>query len=236
MERITFKLEVFEGPLDLLLHLIFKNKLNIYDIPVAELVDQYMEYISEMQRFDMDIASEFLEMAARLIYLKTVSLLPKHEEAEQLKQELTEELLEHKIYQEAAKTLSRNTEGFDTFVRNPAQIDIPKTYQLKHEAKRLVEAYLDAVGRGLRKLPPPASAFNNIVKRKIVPVSAKIVYVLRKLWSGKRKRLLLLFEESRTRSDIVATFLAVLELVKANQVEVSGQGENAQIKILKERA
>ncbi|HHW46322.1 MAG TPA: segregation/condensation protein A [Clostridiales bacterium] len=236
MESLTFKLEVFEGPLDLLLHLISKNKLNIYDIPVSELVDQYMEYINQMQRFDMDIASEFLEMAARLIYLKTVSLLPKHEEAEQLKQELTQELIEYKIYQEAAKTLSQSTDGFDTFVRPPAQIELPKTYQLKHEPEALVEAYLDAVGRGLRKLPPPVSVFGNIVRRKIVPVSAKIVYVLRKLWSGKKKRLLFLFEESRNRSDIVATFLAVLELIKANRVEVCGQGENAQIKILKERA
>lgn len=236
MDRITFKLEVFEGPLDLLLHLISKHKLDIYDIPVSDLLDQYMEYIREMERFDMDIASEFLEMAARLVYIKTVSLLPKHEEADQLKQELTGELLEYRIYQQAAHNLSQKTDGFDTFVRKAAQIELPKTYQNSHKPDKLVDAYLDAVGRGLRRLPPPVSVFNNIVKRKVVSVSTKIVYVLRKLWNGKKRTLFNLFEESENRSDIVATFLAVLELIKAKRVEVSGQGKNAQIQILKERA
>ncbi len=95
MEKLSYKLPVFEGPLDLLLHLITKNKLNIYDIPIAELLDQYMEQIRAMQEEDLDIASEFLEMAARLVHLKSVSLLPKHEEAEALKQDLTGQLLEY---------------------------------------------------------------------------------------------------------------------------------------------
>ena len=88
MEKLEYKLDVFEGPLDLLLYLISKNKLNINDINLTLLVDQYVEYIRAMNSEDMDIASEFIEMASRLIYLKTVSLLPKHEEAEKLKEEL----------------------------------------------------------------------------------------------------------------------------------------------------
>ena len=89
MDKLEYKLDVFEGPLDLLLYLISKNKLNINDIQLTVLIDQYVEHIRQMQLQDMDIASEFLEMASRLIYLKTVSLLPKHEEAEQMKEELT---------------------------------------------------------------------------------------------------------------------------------------------------
>ena len=94
---LQYKLEQFEGPLDLLLTLISKNKLNIYDIEIAILVDQYLEQIKAFKESDIDIASDFLEMASRLIYLKTVSLLPKHEEAEQLKDELVGELLEYKV-------------------------------------------------------------------------------------------------------------------------------------------
>lgn len=85
MEAISYKLDVFEGPMDLLLHLISKHKLNIYDIPIIELVTQYVDYVKRMQEEDMYVASEFLEMAARLVYIKTVSLLPVYEEAEELK-------------------------------------------------------------------------------------------------------------------------------------------------------
>ena len=87
MEKLSYKLETFEGPLDLLLYLITKNKLDICDIQISELLDQYMEQINAMQEADMDVSSEFLEMAARLVYMKTVSLLPKHEEMEALRQE-----------------------------------------------------------------------------------------------------------------------------------------------------
>ena len=95
MEQLSYKIDVFEGPMDLLLHLISKHKLNINDIPIVELVNQYLDYVRQMQEQDFDIAGEFLEMAARLIYIKTVSLLPRHEEAEILKKELTGELIEY---------------------------------------------------------------------------------------------------------------------------------------------
>ena len=95
METIKYKTEVFEGPMDLLLHLITKHKLNIYDIPIAELVDQYSAYIRQMQEADMDIACEFLETAARLVHIKSLSLLPVYEEAEVLKRELSGELIKY---------------------------------------------------------------------------------------------------------------------------------------------
>ena len=116
---LSYKLDCFEGPLDLLLTLISKNKLNIYDIPISELLTQYMAHIDAMREADMDIASEFLEMASRLIYMKTVSLLPSHEEAELLKQELTGELIEYKLCREMAEKLSHMTGGFATHVRKP---------------------------------------------------------------------------------------------------------------------
>lgn len=88
MDNLTYKIEVFEGPMDLLLHLISKHKLNINDIPIVELVNQYLDYVRKMEEADFDVAGDFLEMAARLIYIKTVSLLPRHEEAETLKKSL----------------------------------------------------------------------------------------------------------------------------------------------------
>ena len=97
MESLQYKLEIFEGPLDLLLHLISKHKLNINDIPIIMLVDQYMEYINDMSEQNMEIAGEFLEMAAHLVYIKTVSLLPKHEEAEVMKKELQGRLIEYSL-------------------------------------------------------------------------------------------------------------------------------------------
>ena len=105
MDKLSYRLEGFEGPLDLLLQLIAKHKFNIYDVPLAALCDQYVAQIEAMQALDLDVASEFLEMAARLVYLKTVSLLPRHEEAEELKQELTGELLEYNACQAIARHL-----------------------------------------------------------------------------------------------------------------------------------
>ena len=102
---LSYKLESFEGPLDLLLQLIARNKLNIYDIQLTVLFEQYMQQIELMKEQNLEIASEFLEMAARLIYMKTVSLMPRHDEIEQLKQELTGELLEYQVCQEMAGKL-----------------------------------------------------------------------------------------------------------------------------------
>ena len=112
MDNLTYKIEVFEGSMDLLLHLISKHKLNINDIPIVELVNQYLDYVRKMEEADFDVAGDFLEMAARLIYIKTVSLLPRHEEAETLKKELTGELIEYRDCKLMAKKLSQHTDGF----------------------------------------------------------------------------------------------------------------------------
>ena len=96
MEKISYKLDAFEGPLDLLLHLIEKNKLNIYDIMISELLEQYMEHMRLMQEQDLEIAGEFLDMASRLVQIKSAMLLPKHEEGEEMKRELSGQLIEYK--------------------------------------------------------------------------------------------------------------------------------------------
>ena len=222
----------FEGPMDLLLQLISKNKLNIYDIPLMTLIDEYLNQIDIMKRENMEIASEFLEMASRLLYMKTVSLLPKHEEIEELKRELTGELIEYSICREVAAKFSTMQDGFDRFVRTPEPHEFPKTYELVHDAEILKDAYLMAIGRGKRRLPPSSEPFKKIVAKKIVAVSTKIVFVMRKLISRKPKRLSSLYEGAQSRSDLVATFLAILELCKANRVKVTGSGEDMDISLI----
>jgi len=233
MDAIQCKLPVFEGPLDLLLHLVQKNKLNIYDIPIAEVLEQYMDVLHQMQQMDMDIATEFLEMAARLVHIKSIMLLPKHEEeTAQLKAELTGQLIEYQICQEMACRLSTLWVGGDLFVREPMPLPPDYTYRLKHAPRELMLAFLAAVGKGKRRLPPPVQAFSGIVNREIIPVSSKIVYVLRRLREQKAVPYRSLFATAKSKSELVATFLALLELIKEKRIVVEDQpADSAQLMV-----
>ncbi len=233
MEKISYKLEDFEGPLDLLLLLIAKNKYNINDIPLAELIDQYLYHVEKFQQQDMDVSSEFLEMAARLIYMKTVSLLPKHDEINELKFELSTELMEYEKCRKIAGILSKMTDGFNTVIKGQDDIDFDKTYMHTHSSDELIDAYISAVGRGQRKLPPPSTVFTKIVAKKVVSVSSKIVYVLRNILKSGKQKMTSFFCGAESRSELVATFLAMLELCKANRIEINGSGENAEITVKK---
>lgn len=230
MDKICYKLETFEGPLDLLLTLIAKNKLNILDIQITELVDQYLEQLDAMREREMDVTSEFLEMAARLIYMKTVSLLPKHEEAEQLKKELTGQLIEYRDCKRAAAMLD-DLIRFDSFTREPEQIPPDRRYRGHHTPQELLAAYLSAVGRGKRFLPPPQEAFSGIVSHKIISVSSRIIYVLRRLRLRGEQKYTSLFAGIRDHSERVATFLAILELVKGKRVYLEGE-RNPEVKLI----
>lgn len=234
MAQLNYKLEVFEGPMDLLLHLINKHKLNINDIPIVELVNQYLDYVRQMEDADFDIAGDFLEMAARLIYIKTVSLLPKHEEAEKLKSELTGELIEYRDCKLIAEKLSHQTDGFNRFVREPQPGWVNYDYERFHESEELLNAYISAAGRAQRKLPPPIESFKAIVARTFVNVATKINTVMRRLWSGKKVKFLTLFEGSQSKSDIVAVFLAVLELAKTKKISLEGSIQNPEVQIINE--
>ena len=233
MEVISYKIDAFEGPLDLLLHLISKHKLDIYDIPIGELVDQYIDYVKAMEKEDLYVASEFIEMAARLVYIKSVSLLPVYEEAEELKKELTGELIEYRDCQLMAGKLSEQTEGFDSFIREPSELEIDYTYTRLHDESELLKAYLAAAGRKLRNLPPPVEAFKEIVARKIVSVSSKIKSIFTKLSStGKKGKLITQMSDSKSRSDMVATFLAILELAKSRKINLVGEGADVDVELL----
>lgn len=230
-ETLSYKLDVFEGPLDLLLNLIAKNKLNIYDIPIAELLEQYMAQIHEMQAADMDVASEFLEMAARLVHIKSVSLLPKKEVEAALKQELTGQLLEYQQCKEAAMRL-RERFSLDGIVRAQADIPADLTYKRHHKPQELLSAYLSMLGK---KKPPepqkPEDTISKLITRRVVSVASQIVFVLRSLWKKRHVSLKELFRGKNDPSERVAAFLAVLELVKDKRLRVDGDGEDCEIKL-----
>ena len=229
---LQYKLPVFEGPLDLLLTLISKNKIDIYDIQISDLLDQYMEQINLMQENQMDIASEFLTMASRLVYIKSVMLLPKYEEeAEELKKELSGQLIEYAVCREIAAKLSVSYD-FDTFFRAPSPVEFDLTYNRVHPSEDSAKAYVSAVGRGKRKLPPSEQAFSGIVAHKIVSVNGKIIHLMRRLRHGKKLEYHEIFEICEGKSDLVATFLATLELVKGKRIRIEGSGENAVVRMI----
>lgn len=234
-QTLNYKLESFEGPLDLLLQLISRNKLNIYDIPLMELIDQYLAQIELYKNEEMELSSEFLEMASRLLYIKTVSLLPKHDEIVKLKEELTGELLEYMVCQQIAGKLALMQDGFNKFVRKPTEYEFDKSYELIHESDVMLSSYLAAVGRGKNKVVTDTTPFTKIVAKKIVAVSTKIVFVMRNLLKGGKCKLTNLYKTAHSRSEMVATFLAVLELCKANRVKIEGDSENSQITLIRGR-
>lgn len=232
MEKLQYKLEVFEGPMDLLLQLIAKKKVSINDVPLMEIIEQYLDYVRQMQEDNLDISSEFLEMAARLLYIKTVSLLPVHEEAEKLVEELRGELTEYQDCKLVAGKLQNQAKGFDFYSRPPEEIEVDMTYTRIHEPVEIFKAYMAAVGKGKRKLPPPIEAFRGIVAHKIVSVASRISFIIDKFKNKKNHRFISFFEESESRSEMVATFLALLAMAKAKRIHIDGSGDDTSITLL----
>ncbi len=221
MTSISYRLESFEGPLDLLLFLITKHKLNINDIQIAVLLEQYLEYIDGLDEQDFEYAGEFLEMAARLILIKTLSLLPKHEEAQEMKKELEGKLIELSLCKIAAKRLTNRYVGDKIFVRKPAVLDEIKTYTQVHEPEDLLSAYFGLSDKKLKNRPVEASVFKPIVSHKIVAVSTKILYILRRLYKTGSCSMSGLYDGMTDKSEKVATFLAILELTKAGRIKLN---------------
>ena len=211
MEKLSFKLEIFEGPLDLLLHLVVKHKLDINDIEISKLLEQYLLYLDQCAEHDLELAGEFLEMAARLIYIKTLALLPAPEEEEEEKKALQGALIEYALYC-----------GGDMFVRKQAIIKAESDYQRVHEAAVLRDAFL---GMHVKKIPVreqgPDERFKVIVKHKMFSVTTKVISILKQLYKTGTADMEGLYDGVTDRSERVATFLAVLELTKSGRIYIS---------------
>ena len=225
MEKPKFKLTEFEGPLDLLLYLISKHKLDILDISISELLKQYMDFIKQAGRDDLDVKSEFLEMASRLLYIKTVSMLPRHEEeAQQLKSALQCELMELSLCRKAADCLEKMAKNNVVFVRDEAKLEESYPYSLIHDKRLLSEAVKISKGRLIRKLPPREECFSPIVKRRIVSVESRIIFLLGIFYKKNDVSFDEIFSQSLDKSEVIATFLALLELIRLKRIEGSEDG------------
>ncbi|MDE7361614.1 MAG: segregation/condensation protein A [Oscillospiraceae bacterium] len=234
MTELNFKLEVFEGPLDLMLMLIQKHKLNIQDIEITILLDQFMIYLERMTEADIEVTADFLEMAARLILIKSAALLPK-EEAEQMKRELQGALIELALCKTMAGRLKRRFQGDTIFVREPVKIDIDNTYRLTHQPEEILLAYSAISERSRRKasfnMHPPAP----VVEKSYVTVFTGVFSILKSL---RQKAVVPLAElyEGQPRSRKVATFLAVLELSKDGRIIISEDGASVRLATAEDRA
>ena len=237
------EMEDFEGPLDVIFELLSKNKIEIKDVSITAILEQYTAYLDEMKRLDMEIASEFITMASHLMLIKTKMLLSEAErleaesELESLRKSLAER--ERKEAIEAIRTAvlflePRNEIGRNTFVKQPEPLKKDKSYRYRHEPEDLLKA-LDAITeRSAKMLPPPTVNFKGIVGKEPYPVGKKAAQVVRRLIQHGILRLKNLFRGNRTRSEVVATFLAVLELCKTNSVSLEDDinGDNPNVRLL----
>ena len=237
------EMEDFEGPLDVIFELLSKNKIEIKDVSITAILEQYTAYLDEMKRLDMEIASEFITMASHLMLIKTKMLLSEAErleaesELESLRKSLAER--ERKEAIEAIRTAvlflePRNEIGRNTFVKQPEPLKKDKSYRYRHEPEDLLKA-LDAITeRSAKMLPPPTVNFKGIVGKEPYPVGKTAAQVVRRLIQHGILRLKNLFRGNRSRSEIVATFLAVLELCKTNSVSLEDDinGDNPNVRLL----
>lgn len=228
MEGLSFKLEIFEGPLDLMLALIQKHKLNIQDIEISVLLDQFMLYLDRMSEADLEITSDFLEMAARLIMIKSAALLPK-EEAEQLKKELQGALIEYALCKTMAERLKKRYLGDVVFVRTPMEIEIDRAYHKLHQPEELMLAYSALNERTRRKASYRPRSIKPIVAKSYVTVFTGIVAVLKSLRKNGTVQMDELYRD-QPRSRTVATFLAILELSKEGRIYISPDGNSVRLR------
>lgn len=230
---IPIKLRVFEGPLDLLLHLIDKNKIDIYDIPIVEITSQYMDYIKAMEEADLNIMSEFLVMAATLLDIKCRMLLPREadeeEDGQDPRQELVEQLLEYKMYKYMAYELKdKQVEGQRMFCREPMLPDPVLEYVEPVDLDRLLEGvtlkrlndvFQDVIKRQAEKIDPVRSKFGKLEKEEVT-LPEKLDYVTDYAKKHKTFSFRRLLKKGSSKTQIVVTFLAVLQLMKDGTVTI----------------
>lgn len=236
-------MEDFEGPLDVIFLLLSKNKIEIEDVSITAILEQYLAYLDEMKRLDMEIASEFITMASHLMLIKTKMLLSAAEAAEAqdeldiLRQSLIERKRKEALEQiRMAITVlePRNEIGRCLFVKEPEPLRKDTTYRYKHDPHDLCLALEEIAERNQRRLPPPTVNFRGIVGKEPYPVTRKATELIRTLVLRGIERLKNLFKGNKSRSEIVATFLAILELCKTNSVSLENDvtGENPNVKLI----
>ena len=229
--------EDFSGPLDLILSLLGKNKMEIADIKITLILEQYLRWMEQRKFLDLEVASEFVTMAAHLVYIKTRMLLSVGDEEVLSEMEQLIELLEERKRNENFSRVravvpdlaGRYAIGQDYLVGSPEPLPVNKRYSYHHKPEDLLGAMRAILTRGDSRLPPPISAFEGIVGREPYPVSDKAGEIIRTLFRTGVTRFRALFHGSRSRSEVVATFIAVLELCKARRICLTGAEEDCTV-------
>jgi segregation and condensation protein A len=224
------EMQDFEGPLDLILFLLGKNKMEIQDISISLICDQYIGWLEHRQKMDLEVASEFVSMASHLVYIKTRMLLSIEDEEAQTEMDALIQSLEERRRNEKyirvkaiAQKLGPMSEfGRNIITRNPEPVKRGKIYEYDQEKADLILAMAEIQNRSERSLPPPKTAFQEIVQHEPYPVESKAKEILRRLKEQGITRFRLLFQGNRSRSEVVATFLAVLELCRARVLHLAG--------------
>ena len=231
--ELEVKLQAFEGPLDLLLHLIEKNKVDIYDIPIVEITEQYLDFVSKMPKDDLDLASEFLVMAATLIDIKSRMLLPKEidENGEEIdpRAELVEKLIEYKMYKYAAVEL-RDMQVYagKSMYKQPTVPEEVSKYEppvnldsllADVDLNKLNDIFQMVLKRQVDKIDPVRSKFGKIEMEE-VSLPDKITYVSTTVKKRKKCKFKQLLEEAHSKVEVIVSFLAILELIKVGEIEV----------------
>ena len=242
----TEEMEDFQGPLDVIFLLLSKNKIEIQDVSITAILEQYLAYLEEMKRLDMDIASEFITMASHLMLIKTKMLLSEAERQEaQGELELLRRGLLDRQRKEAQEQIRlavtwlepRNEIGRCIFTKDPEPLRKKRDYEYKHDPSDLLRALDMIAERNANQLPPPTMNFVGIVGKEPYPVARKAGEVLRQLLLRGMERLKNLFKGNRSRSEIVATFLAILELCKNGSAVLEGDinGDDPNVRLLDDK-
>ena len=220
MEDITYKLDQYEGPLDLLLSLIAKNKVSIIDIPISDICDQYMEYIEEARKMDLEIASEFISMASQLMLIKSRMLLPKSDEDEEdPRTELIDALL---LYQKATEAAEELRPLYATYsgrmIKDEDEIPPEKGFPLGLDPALLSKALSTTLNRLRLSEQSPTKFISPLIKNKVVNVEEKIEEVVEKLNLQGQASLFFLLKDADSKAELVAIFMGILELIKLRRV------------------
>ena len=233
IEKPEYKINEFEGPLDLLLHLIEKNKFNIFDIPIADITEQYLDYVARMEEENLDVMSEFLVMAGTLLSIKAKMLLPKHEEEEDPRSELVRRLLEYKMYKYASYELKdMELDAFKNYYKAPSIPDEVKNYKEEINPAEVIGdttlAQLNAIfnevmKRTVDRVDPIRSKFGTIEKEE-VNIEDKMLEIRASIKGLKGINFRTLLETGRSKQSIIVTFLAILELMKVGHIAIKQDG------------
>ncbi|MCL2773583.1 MAG: segregation/condensation protein A [Oscillospiraceae bacterium] len=241
--KIEYKLEIFEGPLDLLLNLIEKNKIDIFDIPISLIMEQYLDYIYIMEQADMYIASEFIDMVSKLLYIKSKMLLPKEENEADPREELVKILLDYAEIKSIAEYLSERFEIYKNRYEKPEDKTVYDEIEADDKAGMnmtvinpsvLYDMLMSVAVKKRNNMPPSLESIKILTNKNPMPMAEKIISIIRRLYKHGGLGFLNLLRGEITSNnlikrdmidldDIVATFAAILELLKTNRIMIIGE-------------